>query len=42
MGSAEIGLRLRAAMGLAGKPPTEYEASMPPVGDLARTIGLRP
>jgi hypothetical protein len=41
MGSAEVGLRLRTAMGLAGKPPTEYEASMPPVGDLARTIGLR-
>lgn len=40
--AAEVGLELRASMGLATRPPTSYEAGMPPVADLARTIGLRP
>lgn len=38
---AEVGLELRASMGLATRPPTPYEAGMPPVADLARMIGLR-
>jgi hypothetical protein len=41
MGRAEIDLELRAALGLANRAPTAYEAMLPPVGDLARTIGLR-
>jgi hypothetical protein len=38
---AEVGLELRASMGLAARARTPYEAGMPPVADLARTIGLR-
>jgi hypothetical protein len=39
--AAEVALELRASMGLATRPPSLYEASLPPVADLARTIGLR-
>jgi hypothetical protein len=42
MGSAELGHRLRIAMGLASRAPTAYEAMLPAVGDLAHAIGLRP
>lgn len=38
---AETDLELRAAMGLAARAPTEYEAMLPPVSDLAAAIGLR-
>jgi hypothetical protein len=38
---AEVVTELRAAMGLAARAQTPYEAGMPPVADLARTIGLR-
>ena len=38
---AEVDLELRASMGLAARPPSQYETSLPPVADLARTIGLR-
>jgi hypothetical protein len=41
MTSAEVALELRFALGIAGRAPTAYMASLPPVGDLARTIGLR-
>jgi hypothetical protein len=42
MTRAEIDAELRAAMGLAARAPSAYETQMPPVGDLARAIGLRP
>jgi hypothetical protein len=38
---AEVALELRAALGLARRLPGQYRASLPPVADLARTIGLR-
>jgi hypothetical protein len=41
LAAAEVASELRIAMGMANRPPTEYEASMPPVGDLAHMIGLR-
>jgi hypothetical protein len=41
MGRAEVDLELRAALGLASRAPTAYEATLPAVGELARTIGLR-
>jgi hypothetical protein len=41
MGRAEIDLELRAAMGLANRAPTIYEAMLPPVGDVARIIGVK-
>ena len=34
-------MELRASMGLADRPPSQYEASLPPVADLARTIGVK-
>lgn len=39
--TAEVEIELRASLGLTTRPPTPYEASMPPVADLARRIGLR-
>lgn len=38
---AEIESGLRTAMGLTAREPTPYQASMPPVDDLAHAIGLR-
>lgn len=38
---AEVTLELRASMGLVNRPPSQYEAGMPAVGDLARAIGVR-
>jgi hypothetical protein len=38
---AEVATELRASMGLEARPATSYETTLPPVGDLARTIGLR-
>ncbi|WP_300611074.1 hypothetical protein [Trebonia sp.] len=41
MSSAEAALELRAAMGLANRAPSAYQAMLPPVGDLARAIGVK-
>ncbi len=41
LSAAEVAMELRASMGLEARPATSYEAALPPVGDLARTIGLR-
>jgi hypothetical protein len=41
LGSAEVASRVRSAMGLAAREPTPYEATMPPVDSLARSIGLK-
>jgi hypothetical protein len=41
MGRAEVDVELRAALGLAVRAPTAFQAMLPPVGDLARVIGLR-
>jgi hypothetical protein len=41
MGRAEVDVELRAALGLAVRAPTVYEAMLPPVGDLARAIGVK-
>lgn len=41
MGSAEVAYGLRVAMGLANRPSTPYEESLPPVADLGRRIGVR-
>jgi hypothetical protein len=41
MSVPEIALRLRIAMGIDGRLPSRYEESLPPVADLARTIGVR-
>lgn len=42
MGSAKVALDLRAAMGSANRAPSAYMAALPAVGDLARTIGVKP
>jgi hypothetical protein len=41
LSSAEVTHGLMAAMGLADPMPRRHEEALPPVGDLARQIGLR-
>lgn len=38
---AEVEAALRFAMGLANRAPTEYQRMLPPVGDLARLLGVK-
>lgn len=39
---AEVDVELRAALNLASRSPALYREMIRPVGDLARTIGLKP
>jgi hypothetical protein len=41
LSTAEVAMELRASMGLEARPATSYEAALPPVGDLARMIGVK-